>query len=270
MATNLAMQQIIGQKLETFQRLQPEFERSFLFVQDVHGQRRFPSFPVSFAVRYLHALWVCECKGRLLSVQKTVKEYEGRRCLELLRDWQEGDTASVIAFLHRKLDMLPFADLTRQIQEVSDEGLARRLVHGRLVLLNRGMNLMQALDAIFALSDELLLREVREECAQLEHQPEQIEQQLAEMDTLLYAYVPHQMLAQLNMIVMNALGVNVASNSSDLPGHRSWRVLAPIEPLHPYAEHVVEGYQELVAPTHNTIRDVRFVDRQEGDSDAVL
>jgi hypothetical protein len=166
--------------------------------------------------------------------------------------------------------MLPFADLTRQIQEVSDEGLARRLIHGRLVLLNRGMNLMQALDAIFALSDEMLLREVREECVQLDHQPEQIVQQLAEMDTLLYAYVPHQVLAQLNMIVMNALGVNVATSSSDLPGHRSWRVVAPIEPLHPYAEHVVEGYQELVAPTHNNVRDARFVDRRERDGDEML
>ncbi len=50
----------------------------------------------------------------------------------------------VLAFLHRKLEGLPFADLTRQIQEAktaryASDGLERRLVHGRLVLLNRCM-----------------------------------------------------------------------------------------------------------------------------------
>ena len=56
------------QKLEAFERLQSEFEASFHFVQEVHGQRRFSAFPVMETVHYLHALWVCECKDRLLSV----------------------------------------------------------------------------------------------------------------------------------------------------------------------------------------------------------
>jgi hypothetical protein len=56
------------QKLEAFERLQAEFEASFHFVQEVHGQRRFSAFPVMETVHYLHALWVCECKDRLLSV----------------------------------------------------------------------------------------------------------------------------------------------------------------------------------------------------------
>ncbi len=34
------------QKLEAFERLQSEFEASFHFVQEVHGQRRFSAFPV--------------------------------------------------------------------------------------------------------------------------------------------------------------------------------------------------------------------------------
>ena len=45
------------QKLEAIERLQSEFEASFHFVQDVHGQRRFSTFPVKETVRYLHALW---------------------------------------------------------------------------------------------------------------------------------------------------------------------------------------------------------------------
>lgn len=64
-------------------------------------------------------------------------------------------------------------------------------------------------------------------------------------------------------MVMNALGVNVTQNAGDRPGQRSWRVVEPVEPLSPYAEHVVEGYQELVSPTHNNIKRERFVDRPE-------
>src|SRR5438552_9574767 len=158
MATTLAVEQLAKQKLEAFERLQPEFEASFHFVQEMHGQRRFSIFPVTQIVHYLHALWVCECKDRLLSIYKNIERFEGRYCLDLLRRWQEGETADVVAFLQRKLDGLPFADLTRQIQETSathhaGDGLERRLAHGRLVLLNRGMNLMQAFDAIFALSE---------------------------------------------------------------------------------------------------------------------
>ncbi len=105
--------ELIKQKLAAFERLHGEFEASFRFVQDVHGQQRFTLFPVANSVRYLHALWVCECKDRLLSIYKNIKRYEGSYCLELLRRWQEGDTAGVVDFLNRKLDMLPFADITR-------------------------------------------------------------------------------------------------------------------------------------------------------------
>src|SRR5215469_14642620 len=118
MATMIIGPQLVQQKLEAFTHLEPEFEDCFLFVQDVHGQKRFSSFPVAYTVRYLHALWICECKTSLLSVPRTVKEYEGQISLKLLRCWQEKeDTADIVAFLHHKLDMLPLADITRQIHE---------------------------------------------------------------------------------------------------------------------------------------------------------
>ena len=151
-------QHLVEQKLAAFDAMQKEFEASFGFVQDMHGQRRFETFLVADAVRYLHARWICERKGRLLSVAKTAKEYEGGLCLELLQKWQEGDTASVVDFLNRRLDMLPIADITRQVHEEYQarrvDGLLERLIHGRLVMLNRGMNLMHLLDTIFKLSEE--------------------------------------------------------------------------------------------------------------------
>ncbi len=73
---------LVQLKLEAFDRLQPEFEASFQFLQDAHRHKRFPAFPVADVVRYLHARWICELKGRLLGVAKTVKEYDGERCLE--------------------------------------------------------------------------------------------------------------------------------------------------------------------------------------------
>ena len=267
MAITQPMQELVKQKLEAFEQLQPEFEVSFPFVQDVHGLKRFSTFPVADLVRYLHALWVCECKDRLLSVYKNILRYEGQRCLELLRGWQEGNTADVVAFLNRKLDMLPFADLTRRIHEAqqqSDEdGLAQRLIHGRHILLNRGMNLMQALDSIFALSEDELVRQVQEACAQYGHRPEQIEKQLIDLNAPLYTYAPHQMLAQRNMVVMNKMGVNVTSKPVDKPGRRSWRVLEPTVPQGPYAQHTIEGYLELTAPLFNNVREVRFIDHPE-------
>src|SRR5947209_10538908 len=118
MTTASTTTDLVNQKLQAFEQLQAEFEASFRFVQQVHGQQRFASFPVADSVRYLHALWVCECKDRLLGIFKNIQRYEGHYCLELLRKWQqEQDTASVVAFLDRKLDMLPFADLTRQLHE---------------------------------------------------------------------------------------------------------------------------------------------------------
>lgn len=267
MATNLTAQELVKQKLAAFEQLQPAFEQCFQFVQQVHGQQRFPAFPVASAVRYLHALWICECKDRLLSIYKNIERYEGTYCLQLLRNWQEGETADIIDFLQRKLDMMPFADLTRQIHQANlhheDDSLAHRLIHGRKILLNRGMNLMQAFDAIFMLSEEQLIDEVRAACAQFDHRPEQIEQQLAELLTDLYAYAPSQQLAQHNMELMNKMGVHVMHKPSDQPGNRSWRVLEPSVPPGPFAEQVIEGYVELTAPEHNNPKDVRFVDRSE-------
>lgn len=264
---NSVTPELIKQKLEAFERLQDEFEASFHFVQDVHGQKRFASFPVVESVRYLHSLWVCECKDRLLSVYKNIKRYEGHYCLELLRWWQEGNTADAVDFLNRKLDLMPFADITRQVHEAryrhKSDGLARRLEHGRLVLLNRGMNLMQALDAIFGMSEDDLLREVQVACAQYGHHTSQIEKQLAEMETPLYDYMPHQLLAQRNMALMNKMGVTVMTGPTDLPGQRSWRVLEPTDPPGPFAEHVFEGYVPLTLPDHNNITRLRFVDLPE-------
>jgi hypothetical protein len=268
MATTMIAPQLVQQKLEAFRVLETEFEDCFKFVQDVHGQKRFSSFPISYTVRYLHALWICECKTSLLSVAKTVKVYEGQFCLELLQRWQENaDTADIVAFLHRKLDMLPLADITRQIYEAShfhaNERLAQRLMHGRTILLNRGMNLMQALDALFALPEDALLRSVHDACVQYRHLPEQIALQLKEMQSPLYSFAPHQFLAQRNMQIMNKLGVNVIQKPTDLPGERSSRVTQSTESMPPFAEHVVQGYRELTAPWHNNVMGKRFIDRPE-------
>ncbi len=73
MVTTLATEKLAKQKLEAFEQLQPEFEASFHFVQEVHGQRRFSTFPVMESVHYLHALWICECKDRLLSIYKNIE-----------------------------------------------------------------------------------------------------------------------------------------------------------------------------------------------------
>src|SRR2546426_9656341 len=190
---------IVKQKLAAFEHLQLEFEVCFQYVQDMHGQRRFTSLSIAEIVRYLHALWVCECKDRLLSIPTTITRYEGRHCLTLLHRWQEGDSADVVAFLQRKLDMLPFADLTRRLQRTrqnrSDDDLAHRLEHGRQVMLNRGIHLMLALDTIFSLPEDALLREVQEACRESGHDPSDIEKQLAEFRDPLYAYIPHQTLA---------------------------------------------------------------------------
>src|SRR6266568_4572426 len=100
METRIEIPDSVRQKLDAFEHLREEFKQSFRFVQEVHGQGRLTEFPIVEIVRYLHALWVCECKGRLLSVAgrglRPGKENEGKVTLELLRGWQvEGDTASV-------------------------------------------------------------------------------------------------------------------------------------------------------------------------------
>lgn len=268
MRGTLAGETLAKQKLAAFEQLQPEFEASFRFVQEVHGQRRFTAFPVAETVSYLHALWICERKDRLLSIYKNIVRYEGQHCLSLLQRWQEGETEAVVAFLQRKLDGVPFADLMRQIEEAKTtrhvgDGVRRRLVHGRLVLLNRGMTLMQALDGIFALPEDELLREVQVACTHFGHTPGQIEQQQAEVEDPLSSYAPHRLLAERNMLVMNTLGVSVMTLPTDLPGERSWKVVAPTEPLRPFAESVLRGYQELVSPSHNNLKRYRFIDRPE-------
>ena len=85
MRGTLAGEKLAEQKLAAFEQLQPEFEASFRFVQEVHGQRRFVAFPVAETVHYLHALWICERKDRLLSVYKNIVRYEGQHCLDLLQ-----------------------------------------------------------------------------------------------------------------------------------------------------------------------------------------
>ncbi|MGH2481057.1 MAG: hypothetical protein ACRDHW_15485 [Ktedonobacteraceae bacterium] len=255
-----------------FERIQPEFEACFRFTQEVHGQKRLAAFSVAEVVYYLHALWLCECKDRLLSAYKNIRRYEGRRCLELLRSWQAGRNAEVVAFLTNKLDMLSFNDITARLEEARNQqgesALADRLQHGRLVLLNRGMNLLHALEALFSPSEEALLQEVRAACRQYNHSPAQIKAQLAELETPLYTYRPHQLLAQQNMVAMNRLDVDVLAQPTDIPGTRTWYTASSTEPLAPFAEQVISGYLALHAPLYNNRRGVRFVDRVELERNA--
>lgn len=265
MTTTTRVPELVQRKLEAFERMQAEFERCFSFDQEVHGQKRFPSFPVGKIVYYLHALWLCECKDRLLSIYKNIRRYEGRRCLELLQGWQAGQNAEVVAFLVHKLDMFPFADITAQIEEArnqrEDEELARRLEHGRRIVLNRGMNLMRALEAVFALSQDDLLSEIRLACEQYGHTPAQIEAQLAELETPLYAYRPHQLLAQRNMVVMNKLDIDVLAQAADQPGERARPISPAAGPAAPFADQVIDGYLPMLAPLYNNLQQVRFTDR---------
>ena len=105
---------------------------------------------------------------------------------------------------------------------------------------------------------------MRDACAIYGHTPTQIELQLAEMEEPLYSYVPHRLRAQRNMLVMNKLGMNVMKPPTDRPGERSWKVAAPTEPMSSFAVHMIEGYLELVSPSHIRIMRYRFVDRPEG------
>jgi hypothetical protein len=231
-------------KLEAFERIEADVLTSFTFVQDMHGQRRFTSLELGDILRYLHALYICECKDRLLSIPVGNSRYEGQRCLELMRDWQHGESAGVVAFIHRKLDQQPFAELTRQIEEAShanDLPRVHRLTSGRNVLLSRNNNLCVALDTLFTVPVEQMGETVAALCASAGHSPAEIERQLADLHSALYSYAPHALLARRNMHVMNQLGQHITSRAGDHPGERTDRVLAPAPPVPSYAEERISG-----------------------------
>ena len=263
MAQETVLPSVVAEKLAMFARLQPEFETSFRYIEEVQGRQRFLIFPLDATVRYLHALWMCDCKDRLLSVRKTIERYEGKRCLELLHRWQAGEVTEVVEFLQRKLDSQPFSILTHQIESLQRQEdasvLIERLKHGRLVLLNRAMNLMQALEPIFTLPPQRMLADVQAACAQYNHQPEQIKQQIAALETNTYAPVPHPALAQKSMLLMNKIGIQGMAGTADQPGRRSARVAAPTMPEQPYAEEVIKGYVEMTSLQYNNLSGHRFV-----------
>jgi hypothetical protein len=245
-----------ARKLTEFARIEDEFIASFIFVQEVHGQRRFDSFSLEHIVRNLHALYICELKDRLLSVMNTVDRFEGERCLRLLRDWQEGATAEVITFIHRKLDNLPFGEVSRQIERSARSGdaqTASRLAAGRVVLLNRNFNLSHALHAIITPEPEQLRAEVVALCAQLDHTPTALDQQIASLRTDLYAYAPSPALARRNMLLMNRLGVQVADAAGVRPPLAPAeegvdRAITPVaQPAPPYAQEIIPGVMTLVS-----------------------
>ncbi|HEX6540851.1 MAG TPA: hypothetical protein VF040_03780 [Ktedonobacterales bacterium] len=250
---------LIVEKLAKLNQITDEVLASFPYVQHVHGERRFSSFPVEATVRYLHALWMCDCKDMLLSVlnlgrrrkgtNDRFERYEGQRALELLCEWQEGQTANVISFLELKLNYAPFSQITQNLDEAvarGDSAVARRLTHGRNKLLNRTHNLVAALRGIVTVPPEQLTMEVRAACQRFGHTVEQCNEQLTEMKSPLYMYVPHPALARCNMLLMNALGVQITDNPADRPGRRTPRVQRPVMPEPGYAEHVVTNAITMV------------------------
>jgi hypothetical protein len=259
--------ELVKQKLTAFAGIQDEFERCFRFKQEVHGQKRFSTFPVEQIVFYLHALWLCECKDRLLSVYKNIRRYAGGHSLELLQAWQTGDNAGVVSFLLETLEIQSIADFTAQIDRVQQQGadqeLMQRLEQGRQIQLHRGSNLMHALEAIAAQSPANLLTEVRRACELYGHTPARLEEQLAGMSAPIYAYRPHALLAQKNMTVMNHLDVDVLAHNAAEPRAQAWLLKSAEQPRAPFAEQVIPGYLEMLAPLFNNVRGVRFVDRSE-------
>lgn len=237
-------------KLDAFAQIEDDFVASFSFVQDVHGQRRFDTFPLAQTVRYLRALYICECKDLLLSIPVSASRYEGTRCLELLRDWQKGASAGVVAFIHRKLDDQPYGELTARIEEAlhaGDASLVQRLVSGRAVLLNRNITQSHALDAIFALDPTRTGVAISALCAEVGLTPADIERRLADLHTPLYSFTPNGALARRNMLLMNHLGQRVMSATGDHPGERTRHVLAPTSPAPSYAEEAIAGQMTLVS-----------------------
>lgn len=235
--------ELAARKLDAFARIEDDFFASFIFVQDVHGQRRFTSFPVADVVRYLHALYICERKDRLLSVLKNIERYEGERCLRLLRGWQEGQTADVVAFIHEKLDNQPFGEVSRrfeQAERMGDTQAARRLAAGRIVLLNRNFNLSHALDAIFSQEPDRLRAEVSANCAQLGYTPDDINRQIVELRTDLYSYAPSAPVARRNMLLMNRLGMRMVDAKGE-------RIAPSTTPAPPYAEELIPIETTLIS-----------------------
>ena len=254
---------LVAQKLQAFARLEQSFESSFTFAQEIQGQRRCSGVPVRHIVCYLHALYVCAVKDRLLGIPRTGDRYEGQECLRLLREFYDGVTAGVIALLERKLDGSSVAELTRELESAPPEATpaelaqrARQLRRGRQVLLNRLANRAQALDNLCGLAEEDLCRQVRQACTHHGHTPRQIERQLAELNTPVYQTFPHPDLARRNMLVMARLGVMAGDgHAHEYPAIESNEHTMP-EP--PFAEEVIHPYYDLTPPWHNNPADIHL------------
>lgn len=254
-----AIPPLIREKLAAFDQLEPSFCESFRYVQQMHGEARFPSAPVAAIVRYLHALFVCHCKDGLLSVPTTTARYGHRFALDLLEVWQRGETLPVVEFLEAKMDPRPILPFARELEaaETSAEAPAgtdeaKRLRHGLEILLNRMHNLYAALDTILGLPRQGLLDEVRGACVEFGHTPDEIRQEREWFATPLYSYVPHAELARRNMLVMNSVGVAITSELVDRPGNRTARVLPGRPPLAPYAENPLPNETEFTPPPYST------------------
>lgn len=250
-----AIPPLVREKLAAFEQLEPVFRASFHYVEQMHGEARFPAVPIAAIVRYLHALFICHCKDALLSVPTTTMRYDHRRALDLLLGWQEGQTLPIVEFLEAKLDMQPFLPLARQLDAAETSGnadSARRLRHGLQILLNRAHNLYAALDTIFGLPREGLRDEVRGACAEYGHTPDELRKESEWLATPLYSYLPHAELARSNMLVMNSLGVEVTSQLADRPGDRTARVLPATPPLPAYAEEPIPHEMEFTPPSYST------------------
>lgn len=249
---------IVMEKLLAFDRLEARFTAGFQYVQQVQGERRFERMPIEATVRYLHALWVCECKDRLLTVPRTIERYEGVHVLRLLDGWQRGDAAAVVLYLQLKLGNPPFAGVARQWQEAQSAGpsspRAQRLAHGWRNIVNRAANLNAMLDAILGIPLTDSVEQARVACDALELTPAGIAARLAALETPLYAPFAHPVLARKNMVVMNAQGVLVTSALADRPGERTSAVRERTMPAGPYAEEVIVGEVEMTPPPYSTYR----------------
>ncbi len=244
---------LVRKKLEAFEAIEGDFRESFRLVVAFQGERRFERVPVGASVRYLRALWVCERKDRLLGVARSRRRYEGRRCLELLLEWQRGESAGVIVFLAKKLGDAPIAELTRQIalaEAAGDAALAGRLSHGRRIALNRIFSLALALDAILMEPAEQVRDDVSDACAELGLDPQRIVEALAALDSPIYGRARHPSLARRTMLLMNALG-DVVTNDGGQRRIRTSRVLPSVSPIPARAETPIVPEVTMVSMAHN-------------------